>query len=249
MSRWWPERHELLVHPHCARLSTGDTRTVAVAGDGAPPWQEALAAAFALAAEKLPRRSRVTFVIADHFVRYALLPWSDRLLGRQLRLDSARALLRASYGEAASGLEIALDRPRFGMNGIAAGIDGALLATLRTEAAKAGFGIAAIRPQAVHVLAAERGRITGGDGWFCRAERDRIVLAGFSAGNVTSLRNQRSELADGEALARELAGLTAVAPPAGRAVLYFRGEALPAPQLNACETIVLGGSDARGGGA
>lgn len=246
MSRWWPERHELLVHPHRARLSTGDARAVAAVGDGGPPWREAVATAFALAAEKLPRRSRVTLVVADHFVRYALLPWSDRLLGRQLRLDSARALLRASCGEAAASFAIALDRPRFGMNGIAAGIDGALLAALKDGCAHGGLRLAAIRPQALHVLDAARARIAGGDGWFCRAERDRVVLAGFSAGNVTSLRNQRGDLADGEALARELAGLTAVAPAPGRAALYFCGDGLPPPRLAALETIVIAGNGATG---
>jgi hypothetical protein len=248
VSRWWPEHHELVVHPHRVRLSTGDSCRVPAAGEDAPPWQAAVAVACALAAEKLPRRSRLTLVVADHFVRYALLPWSERLLGRKMRRDSARALLRASYGEAATALDIALDRPRFGMNGIAAGIDGALLTALRTGCAAAGFRVIAIHPQALHVLTAERGRITGGDGWFCRAERDRIVLAGFSSGNVTSLRNQRSELGDGEALTRELAGLTKVAPPAGRAVLYFLGDELPAPRLDACETVVLGGYE-RGRGA
>jgi len=242
VSRWWPERHTLLLHPHRARLGSGDERAVPAAADGTPPWQEAVATALALATEKLPRRSRVTIVVADHFVRYALLPWSEHLLGRRLREESARALLRASHGEAAAALTIALDRPRFAMNGIAAGIDGALLAALRSGCADVGLRLVAVRPQALHVLAAARGRIAGGDGWFCRAERDRLVLAGFSAGNVSSLRNQRSDLADDGALARELAGLTAVAPPPGRALLYFRGDGVAPPQLPALQTIVIAGS-------
>src|SRR5688572_31535184 len=47
---------------------------------GAEPWQGAVAALKAL---EWTKRCRVTVVLANPFVRYAVVPWSDALAGPQ----------------------------------------------------------------------------------------------------------------------------------------------------------------------
>jgi hypothetical protein len=249
VSRWWPETRQLFVLPHVARLQGCGDQTpilpVTASPAAAPYWQAAVDTAIELAGKHLRRHSRLRVVIADHYVRYALLPWSDRLLGEQLRRTTAVALMRSNHGDIASTLNIALDQPRFGMNGIAAGIDGTLLAELRARLAALGIRPHSIVPRALHELALARTQLASGNGWFCHAEKDRIVLAGLHGGNIVSLRNQRTDAVDRQALASELGGLTAAATASGQAgstKLYFSADGLVAPEISGLETIRLGRS-------
>jgi hypothetical protein len=71
------------------------------------------------------------------------------------------------------------------------------------------------------------------------------VLAGLHGGNIVSLRNQRTDAVDRQALASELGGLTAAATASGQAgstKLYFSADGLVAPEISGLETIRLGRS-------
>lgn len=249
MSRWWPERYELLVHPQAARLSGGgSTASLPVesaASADAPPWHAAVDTALALAAARSGRGSRVDVVVADHFVRYAVLPWSTALIGRARREEAARALLRASCGAEEAALQVALDAPRFGRNAAIAGVPREMIALLRSGLRDARLRAASLRPRALHELARHRARIADGDGWFCHADTDRFVLGGLASGNLVSLRNQRGETADAARLSRELSGLIAVSAPLDGRRLYFFGAAGAAPTLPSLDTVALAHEERR----
>lgn len=225
MSLSWLDRVTLLVHPHQVVLQRrpwrgADRCQVVAVGSGGPagatgaPWAPALAAVeAALAADGRPGGS-LSIVVADHFVRYALLPWSPDLVGRKARQAMALALLRHNLGDQAGNLEIALDRPVFGRNGIAAGIDRDLLGALRARARAARLRIASLQPRLIRELAAGRKHLTGNDGWFACVDRERVSLLAVHAGAVASLRNHRLATADPDALGRQLAGLLAASGPA-----------------------------------
>lgn len=222
MSPSWLDRVTLLVHPHQVVLQrrpwrgAGRCQTIAVdpAAATAAPWQPALAAVDAALTADGRRGGSLAIVVADHFVRYALVPWSPDLVGEKARRAMALALLRHNLGDQAGRLEIALDRPAFGANGVAAGIDRDLLDALRARARAARLRIASLQPRLISELAAGRKRLTGTDGWFACVDQERVSLLAFRAGAIASLRNHRLATADPDALGRQLAGLLAASGPA-----------------------------------
>ena len=133
---------------------------------------------------------RLRVVVANHFVRFALLPWSERVLGDKARRAVARALLQHNLGEAAARLDIALDRAAFGLNGLAAGIDRELLDGLRRIARERRLRLAAIQPQLTAELAAARRMLD--DGCVVISEPGWLTLAGLRHGDLCLLRNHRA---------------------------------------------------------
>lgn len=159
---------------------------------GEPEWQPALAAFGQALAGDGKRGGRAHVIVADHYVRYALIPWDDTFVGGRMRKAVALALFRNTLGDRAHSLEIALDRPRFRRNGMAAGIEGEFLSGLRTALNRQGIRLHSLQPRLVGELAAGGKRLADTDGWFVCADTDRLTLAGFQAGALTSLRNQRA---------------------------------------------------------
>ncbi len=203
------ERLTLFIHPQRVALErqgwrgkpSRQTLAVAPAAAGEADWQPALVAAETLLQAYGRRGASLRVVVADPFVRYALLPWSERIVGCQARLAMARALLRNTLGDKADAIEIALDRPAFGQNGIAAGIDGHLLTALRGTAKSAGLRLVSLQPRLIVELAAHRRQLD--DGWFACLDAGWICLLGLCAGQIASLHNHRAA----PGAAGELAGL------------------------------------------
>jgi len=210
----WLDRLTLFIHPQQLVLERQPWRgaasrqvaEVASPAAGEADWQPVLAAAETLLRAS-GRGGALRIIVADHFVRYALLPWSEMLTGKQARLDMARALLRNALGDKADALDIALDRTAFGKNGIAAGIDRQLLGGLRALAKTRRLRLGSLQPRLMAELAATGAPLN--DGWFACLDNGWLSLAGVRDGAIASLRNHRASTADPALLAGELAGLLA----------------------------------------
>lgn len=214
MSLSWLDRHTLLVHPRRIVLERQPwrgpaqrfTAEVPPARPDEADWQPALTAAGTLLAAQSRPYGRLRIVVANQFVRFALLPWSDSVLGDKARLGMAKALLRNTLGEQAEQLDIALDRASFGLNGLAAGIPRDLLAALRQTAKARRLRLDSLQPRLTSDLASCRHSLSDGcvvfpdDGW--------LTLLGLRNNNITLLRNHRTH-AEPEQLGSELLGLLA----------------------------------------
>ncbi|WP_428827819.1 hypothetical protein ACLIKD_07565 [Azonexus sp. IMCC34842] len=222
MSLSWLDRLTLFIHPQRIVLerqpwrgaATRQSADVALPASGEADWQPALAAAEALLKAEGKRGAALRIVVADHFVRYALLPWSENISGNKARLAMARALLKNTLGDKAEKLEIALDHPAFAKNGLAAGIDRQLLAGLRAAAKARRLRLTTLQPRLIAELAARHRQLV--DGWFACLDAEWLTLAGLCGGELVSLRNHRASTGDPALLAGELAGLLAAestAPP------------------------------------
>ena len=215
MSLSWLDRRTLLIHPQRIVLerqpwrgaARRQTAEVALPATGETDWQPALSAAEMLLKADGKRGGSLRIVVADHFVRYALLPWSANISGQKMRLAMARALLKNTLGDKAESLEIALDRQAFGKNGIAAGIDRQLLAGLRAAAKARRLRLNNLQPRLIAELAAHHKQLA--DGWFASIDHEWLTLAGLRGGEIVCLRNHRASTGEPALLANELAGLLA----------------------------------------
>jgi len=228
----WLDRLTLLVHPQRLILERQPWRgtasrqqvEVALPAAGEADWQPALAASGALLKAHGQRGAALRIVIADHFVRYALLPWSEDVLGDRARQMMAQALLKNVLGDKVKELEIALDRPAFGNNGIAAGVDRRLLAGLRDTAKTQRLRLDRLQPHLIVELAARHKQLS--DGWFACIDREWMTLAGLRRGEIGCLHNYRANTGDASLLAGELAGLLVAESAAveGRKLFISSGE-------------------------
>lgn len=232
MSPSWLERLTLLIHPRRIvvelrpRRSEPVRKTVEFA---APADTSALLAAIQeLLASEGRFGAELRVVVADPLVRYTLLPWSPLMTGRKARKEMARALLQHALGTRAEALEIALDRPVYGHNGIAAGIDRALLDGLRASARQHRLRLSSVQPALLAELAA-RGKELD-DGWLALIDDGWLALLGVRGGQPGCLRNHRMATADASTLAVELAGLLNAEAVAvdGKKVLISSFQNLPA---------------------
>jgi len=174
---------------------------------GEADGQPVLAAVAALLKLNGRRGASLRIVIADNFVRYALLPWSEEIIGNKARRALALALLKNALGDKANTLEIALDRPAFGKNGIAAGVDRQLLAGLRASAQAQRLRLDSLQPRLIAELAARHKQLE--DGWFACIDREWLTLAGLRRGEIGCLHNYRASTGEAALLSGELTGLLA----------------------------------------
>lgn len=217
MSLSWLDTLTLVLHPRQVRLERQPWRgqpirleaPVADPQAGEAAWQAAFVAASGLLAGA-PRGAALRIVVADHFARYVLLPWSIDFVRRKARLELARGLFRSALGERAAALEITVDAPAFARNGLAAGLDAALLEALRGIARSRRLRLASVQPRLIAEFSARRKQV--GDGCFVSLDRDWLALMECHDGQVVGIRNHRTADTDGE-----LAGVLASLPSRGEA--------------------------------
>jgi hypothetical protein len=241
----WLDRLTLFIHPQRVVLerqpwrgkATRQSAEVAAPAAGEADWQPVLAVAESLL-KASGKGGTLRVVVADHFARYALLPWSELITSKPARLGMARALFKSTLGDKADALEFALDRPAFGRNGIATGLDRLFLAGLRAAAKANGLRLSSVQPRLIAELAAQRKQLN--DGWFACLDLGWLTLVGLRGGDISSLRNHRASTTEPAILAGELSGLLAAesASVDGRKML-ISSDAVAAPSLSGGWEITL----------
>jgi hypothetical protein len=126
-------------------------------------------------------------VLADCWVRYAVVPWADSLSSPLEQLGHGRQLLESIYGDAVSGWEVRLSAAPPQSSRIACSMPSELLAQLTTVAFKRGVRLASLQPQLIVAYENWRHRLPASGAWFvtvgdgtlaaarlCRSAWDRV---------------------------------------------------------------------------
>jgi hypothetical protein len=158
----------------------------------AEPWGNSLRALEAALAHA-PARVALRVVVSDHFVRYALVPWSAALVADSDRLNFARLTLRQTYGAAADRWEVCLDAQPAGMPSFACGIDRTLVAALRDAAARHGARLAAVVPLLADRIERNRRALKAKSFCLVSVEPGRLTLAFRAERAWQAVRSRRAE--------------------------------------------------------
>jgi hypothetical protein len=153
--------------------------------------------------KRLAAEANLTVVLSNHYVRYAVLPWSEALDSDESWLAYAAHVFTETHGNAAAGWEIRVSdsgrrRPR-----VACAIDRALLERLRAIP-----GVVSVQPYLMAAFNARHAELAGGSTWFVLHEPGRLTLGLIVDGLWRLVRNRHAR-ADWRAslphmLAREL---------------------------------------------
>lgn len=171
MSRLLSERVRISLSP--SQIFLGEKAIPCDASFGAEPWQGALAALKGVELAK----SKVTVVLSNHFVRYALIPWSSALGGAAEEEAYIRHHFAKIYGERAKGWALrASPAPGNGPR-LASAIDKALVDDLKSFfASRPGVRLVSIQPQLMSVYNRCRNAIPADGAWLVLAEQDRACV-------------------------------------------------------------------------
>jgi hypothetical protein len=161
---------------------------------GNEPWQGAVAALKALPIEG---RARVTVVLANHFVRYALVPWSDALGTEQERQAYLRHHFAKIHGERAKGWSLRASAGPRNEPRLASAVDTSLISEIKEALQKRpGVGLASIQPQLMAKFNAARGAVPAAGAWLVLAEPDRACVALHAGGRWRSVQNAKGAWLD-----------------------------------------------------
>jgi hypothetical protein len=131
-------------------------------------------------------------ILADHFVRYVLLPWSDTLKTHEQWLALARHRFCAIHGPLANEWEIKFAETAPSGPRVACAVDRELVEELGTQFFSNGVRLASVQPYLVAAFNRVR-HMTGGSCWMVIEEPGRLTLALFLRGVWVAIRSRRAD--------------------------------------------------------
>lgn len=159
----------------------------AVHGDpqAAAGWAGALALLEGQLAGGAWSDSRARIVLADQWVRYAVVPWSDALSSNAERSGHARELMSGIFGAEMSEWTVSLSDAPPGSSRLASAIPTALLQALRESALRHGQELASVQPQLIAAYNAWRHRLPADTAaWFVTVEEGSLAALRLCAEGI-----------------------------------------------------------------
>ena len=189
MSRLFPER--LIVRLSPGKVLVGDKPVGCDPSLGSEPWQGAVAVLKSL---EWTRPCRVTVVLSNHFVRYAVVPWSTGLSSPAEEEAYLRHHFGRIHGERAKAWslrasEAPADSPR-----LASAVDTALIEALKSVFPNSGNAkLVSVQPELMEAANRWRDAIPAGGAWLVLAEPERACLALHGDKGWRSVQNAKGE--------------------------------------------------------
>ena len=145
---------------------------------GARPWDGALKVLQEETGKLRAQRLKVTIVLSNQFVRYAIVPADAAVSGRAEELALARFHFARIHGERAKGWELRLSEAPGNGRRLASAVDTGLIEALRAcFPPGAGPRLVSIQPRLMAVFNAERARLSRDGVWLALVEHGRVCLA------------------------------------------------------------------------
>lgn len=186
MSPLWRDEVGVYLSPHrlcLVRMKRGvrpamaaehELRFEGVKGDS---WTAPLAALDKLLADSSWSGAHTRVVIADHWVRYAVVPWVAALSSGDERLAHGRQILAGLYGEAVAGWDVRISDAPPGATRIACAVPPELLARLQAAATASGSTLLSLQPQLIAAYETWRQFLPPANAWFVSIEQGSMAAA------------------------------------------------------------------------
>jgi hypothetical protein len=139
------------------------------------------------------QKQEVSVVLADQFVRYALLPWSAALKSEAQWLALARHRLTAIHGPAAAGWDVKLADTGASGPRLACAVERELIEALAAKFTAAAVTLGSVQPFLVAAFNRIRSTIGNGSCWLVVEEPARLTLALIQRGVWIAIRSRRSD--------------------------------------------------------
>jgi hypothetical protein len=167
------------------RRTLEETRLPCDPAFGAEPWQGAVEA---LKTVKIDFPAKVTVVLANRFVRYAVVPWSGALGGAAEEDAYLRHHFAKIHGERAKAWALRASQAPGDTPRLASAIDRALMEAVKECFPSRGKAkLVSVQPQLMSRFNEWRGAVPAAGAWLVLAEADRACIALHSGGRWRSV--------------------------------------------------------------
>lgn len=140
-------------------------------------WAAALQALDNVLAQPDWRGAPLRVVVADSWVRYAIVPWVAELSSGDERVTHARQLLASAYGDAVNDWEVRLSEAPPESPRVACTIPVTLLEGVRAVCAKQQIKLLSMQPQLVAAYDGWRHRLPCTGAWFVTVDEGSLAAA------------------------------------------------------------------------
>lgn len=154
-------------------------------------WDGALQALDTLLPKYAEDHPKVTIVLSNNFVRYALVPWSDLVTGEEQLQAYTRHCFQMTYGAMSANWTLRLSRATVGASQLASAVDDKLLAACNEVVKRHGLRLASVQPYLMSAFNQLKMQFQGMDAWFALAEPGNICLAQIQQGKWVRIRTAR----------------------------------------------------------
>ena len=152
------------------------------------PWQAALRTLSECIGELQAKGADATIVLSNHFVRYALLPWSDQVTGAEERQAMARISFERHFGSAAAGWSVRLSDDAYGKPSLASAVDMPLPEAIVQACHGAGLKPFSVQPYLMSVFNQYRRQLAAPNTCLVVAEPRKIGILMAGAGGWFAVR-------------------------------------------------------------
>ena len=188
MSLLWRKKH--------LRIGLG-TKRIMVSGSKAielqasDDWRGALDALPEVL--KAHKNSEARVVLADQFVRYALLPWNEAVKSPEQWLALARHRFGALHGSIAAEWDVKVTQTSPLGARLACAVDRQLIEALAGTFVAAGVQLVSVQPFLVAAFNRIRQKVGNASCWIVVEEPGRLTLALIQRGAWVAIRSRRSD--------------------------------------------------------
>ena len=191
MSPLWRDEIGIYVAPHklaLTRLARGARPKSVAAANWTNElladihWSAALGALDKLLGTPVWQRAVARIVLSDHWVRYAMVPYSSALSSAAERLTHARHVLTDIYGEVVADWTVTLANGRPGAAQVTCAVPTALVDELHAMLARHKIPLKSLQPQLVCAYNHWRAQLPDGGAWFVSIEQGSLAAARLGIG-------------------------------------------------------------------
>jgi hypothetical protein len=170
--------------------SVADPQQVRCDADaGGEPWRGAVAALMAMPLTPC----RLTIELSNHFVRYALVPWSEQLTTPAEEETYVRHHFARIHGDKALGWAVRASEAPPAVPRLASAVDAALIEEVKAAlSGKPRVKLVSIRPLLMSAFNAWRAAVPRAGAWVVLAETERACVALHGPHGWRSVQNARA---------------------------------------------------------
>jgi len=166
--RWRPE----VIAKHVVQCSAA----------GSSDWKPCLEALQQALREPFVHDADATVIISNHFVRYAMVPWSEHLASDDEKRAWVKHHFVELYGELAGATEFRWSEERPDTACVASAIDGEFVAEIRAAFESTSLRLRSVQPYVMAVFNRWKQHSKGNSAWFLVAETGRACIAAVANG-------------------------------------------------------------------
>ena len=189
MSRSWLKRKHLRIGLGAGRVMVSGGKAVEL--PCAVDWRAAVDALPEILKSHQTRDA--SLVLADQFVRYALLPWNGAVKTPVQWLALARHRFSALHGAIAAGWDVKVTETAPLGARLACAVDRVLIEGLAAAFVNAGVNLVSVQPFLITAFNRIRRQIGNGSCWIVVEEPGRLTLALIQRGAWVAIRSRRSD--------------------------------------------------------